>query len=686
MKSIGLILSFCAFLFLIISCNSNTNSTSQNNLANETSAYLKLHAKNPVYWQPWGPEALEAAKTQDKLVIISIGYVSCHWCHVMEEESFSDDSTAAKMNKHFVSVKVDREEQPGVDKAYMNASYLINGTGGWPLNIIALPDGRPLYAGTYLTIKQWNKLLDFFIETKRDDFEKLEKQATALMEGLNALEDITPEAERVLEASLLSNSATVLLQYADKKLGGRSGAPKFPNPPLLQFQLHLADTYDNDTLKTQTLLTLDQILKGGIYDHLAGGFFRYSTDAFWRVPHFEKMLYDNGQLISMLANAYKLTKDEKYKIAIEETLQFIEANMSDGAAFYSSIDADSEGEEGKFYIWEEKEIDLANLGNPILFKKHFGIDEQLELDGKQVLYIEQTAAALSGNGHTPDQIKAALDADKLRLRKIRDSRIKPFLDQKIITSWNAMMTTGYLHAYEALGDSTYLLRALKALDYLTENVVENDVVMHLPGEDLSYLPDAVFLSEALIKAYENTFEITYLEQASAITKQALKEFGDPSSPYYYYSNPKNGDLVVNVREVNDNVIPGANSQLALNLYQLGHYYYDSTFINQAESMLKGRLTDLPIDPYSNANWGRLAVMMEKGIYEVAFTGPEAIALRKEMATNYLPNCISLGTVKEENLILLENKVRQSESVIYVCQNKSCRLPVNDVDRALGLME
>ena len=647
---------------------------------------MKLHAKNPVNWQPWGEEALNAAQELDKLVIISIGYVSCHWCHVMEEESFSDDSTAAKMNNHFVSVKVDREEQPGVDKAYMNAAYLINGNGGWPLNVIALPDGRPLFAGTYLSINQWNKLLDFFIKTKQEDYQKLVTQADALMEGLNSLEDITPEAESVLDEPILTAAGDVLLQYADKKLGGRVGAPKFPIPPLLSFQLQMANSYGNEELKTQTLLTLDQILKGGIYDHLAGGFFRYSTDAFWRVPHFEKMLYDNGQLISLLSNAYKLTKDAQYREKIEETLAFIEGTMSDGEVFYASIDADSEGEEGKFYIWEEAEIDTANLENPDLLKAHFGIDDRLELDGKQVLYVEKTADEMAEDPYVASDMVNSLTADKQKLRNLREQRIQPFLDQKIITGWNALMATGYLNAYEAFGDSAYLNRALRTIDFLSQNAIENGLTVRIPGEPQSYLADAVFLTEALIKAYENTFEIAYLEKAKALTEKALVEFKDEASDYLYYSNPKNGDLVVNVKEVTDNVIPGSNSQLAINLFQLGHYYYDSTYINKAETMLKGRLGDLTQDPYSNANWGRLAIMMEKGIYEVAITGADALTLRKEMAVNYLPNCIYLGSLKEENLILLENKVRQSQSVIYVCQNKSCRLPVGEVDAALGLID
>ena len=687
MKSKVILYSAIIFLAITFSCSQSSlkDRVSKNNLAEEESAYLKLHAGNPVNWQPWGEETLQAANELDKLVIISIGYVSCHWCHVMEEESFSDDSTAAKMNDHFVSVKVDREEQPGVDKAYMNAAFLINGSAGWPLNVIALPDGRPLFAGTYMTISQWNKLLDFFIKTKTEDYTKLEEQATALMEGLNTLEEIVPAGNRLLDESLLKVTADSLLKYADKELGGPKGAPKFPIPVRMQFQMHLAHRINNDSLMEHTLFTLDQIQKGGIYDHLAGGFFRYSTDIYWRVPHFEKMLYDNGQLISTLADAYKLTQDERYQTIIEETLQFVESEMSDGEVFYSSIDADSEGEEGKYYLWEESEIVEANLENPELFKTVYGIDDQKELDGKHVLFVNKLPSEFI-KSNEDSLILKQLKADKAHMKAIRQKRVKPFTDQKVITSWNALMAGGYLSAYEALGDSSYLNRALKTIDFLIKNAVRDGHVSHIPGSKQSYLADAVFMAGVLIKAYENTFQIEYLHRAKAITERALLEFEDPASPYYYYSNPDNGDLIVNVHEINDNVIPGSNSQLALNLYLLGHYYYDSTYINKAEKMLKGRLDELVADPYSNANWGRLAIMMEKGIYEVAFTGSEALALRKEMAASYLPNTISLGTITEENLQLLENKVRPGKSVIYVCRNKTCRLPVGEVSQAMELMD
>jgi len=683
---------FIPFLSLLLfSCgkqgNSQSNTPYGNSLSGESSAYLKLHANNPVYWQPWGEAALEKAKKEDKLLIISIGYVSCHWCHVMEEESFSDDSTAAKMNKNFVSIKVDREERPGVDKAYMNSAFLLNGSGGWPLNVIAMPDGRPLFAGTYFPIDRWNELLDIFIKTKKEDPDKLTKQASALLEGLNEIEEIEIGEDQVLLGEALDGATEKLLERADTKWGGSKGSPKFPMPSLLEFQLQEAYLRGNTDLNEQVLLTLDKILEGGIYDHLTGGFFRYSTDPLWRVPHFEKMLYDNGQLIGLYANAYKLTKKETYKKAIKETIAFMESELtSSQGSFFASIDADSEGEEGKFYIWSNEDLEAAGVKNPKVIRDYFGIDFELELDGKNVLYINKALSKLRPKSMTEKAFEDGIRSDLDKMATYRAKRVVPFHDQKIISSWNALVIQGYLQAFEALDEESYKLKALKAMDYLLENFVKEDIVMHVQGEKNSYLEDAVLVTAALIKSYENTFNIDYLNKARAITSKSLEVFDDPSSDFYFYSNPANGDLVVNIHEITDNVLPGSNSQLALNLFQLGHYYYDTAFLNRSEQMLEKRFSDLEENPFSNANWGRLAGMKKNGIYEVAITGENALEKKHELSKAYLPHAIFLGTMQDENLVLLENKVREGKDVIYVCKDKSCRLPVTDPAKALALIK
>ncbi len=667
-------------ILFLISCSGQTQT---NDLIHETSAYLKLHAKNPVDWKPWGDKALEKARKEDKLVIISIGYVSCHWCHVMEEEAFSDEKIAEKMNQHFVSIKVDREERPDVDKTYMNASYIINGTGGWPLNVIALPDGRPVYAATYLPPDKWDEMLDFFIKMKAESPEKLETQARSMQTGLTAIEATQFEESKLPVNEILTQAVSKLKEEMDPEWGGRKGAPKFPIPVLLEFQLQHAYLSKDSALFNHIILTLDKILEGGIYDHLKGGFFRYSTDKYWRVPHFEKMLYDNGQLINLYANAYKITQDPDYKVAIEQTLDFIDQDMTwDNGLFYASIDADSEGEEGKFYLW--KDFDEAGLAHSKILEYYFGIDGAHELDGKHVLYQKHNVHKVAKKFNLDTlEARKIINEGIVRLNEHREKRIKPFHDNKIITSWNALMATGYLNAFEALGNPHYLDKAKRTIDQLLDSNVKNDVVYHLTDSKQAYLEDAVFLGEALIRLYQNTFEINYLNKALQITKKAMIEFEDEGSEFYFYSSPKNGSLVVNVHEITDNVVPGSNSQMAINLYQLGHYYYDTGLVNKAEKMLSYRLEDLRENPFANGNWAILAGWVNTGLYEVAVTGPGCIELRKSLAANYIPNAIFLGHSSEENLTLLENKVSAGRSLIYVCRNKTCKFPVQNVDRALS---
>ncbi|MCR9249638.1 MAG: thioredoxin domain-containing protein [bacterium] len=668
---------------LLISCSGQTQT---NDLVNETSAYLKLHAKNPVDWKPWGDKALAQAQKEDKLVIISIGYVSCHWCHVMEEEAFSDEQIALKMNENFVSIKVDREERPDVDKTYMNASYIINGSGGWPLNIIALPDGRPVYAATYLPPNKWDEMLDFFVNMKTESPEKLETQARSLQTGLTAIEANQFAESKLPLETILNDAITNLKETADPVWGGRKGAPKFPIPVLLEFQLQEAYLKKDSILLNHVLLTLDKIIEGGIYDHLAGGFFRYSTDEYWRVPHFEKMLYDNGQLVQLYSNAYKLTGKESYKKAIIQTLKFMEEDMTlDNGLFYASIDADSEGEEGKFYIWEN--FDGASLENQKLTESHFGIDLTRELDGQHVLYLKKSRDQLAKKNNIPIQeLDEILDSDIQKLKSYRSGRIEPYHDEKVITSWNTLMALGYLYAYEALGDEAYFNKAEVAISQLVELVVNENRVAHLLDGEQGYLEDAVFLTSALIKLYENTYEIEHLNLAREISIQAMSEYEDSGSEFYFYSSPKNGSLVVNVHEITDNVVPGSNSQMAINLYQLGHYFYDTALINKSERLLKYRLQDLQENPYANANWGILASWIENGLYEIATTGPDCMKFRDEMSRTYIPNAIFLGHENEEPLLLLENKVSENRSLIYVCRDKTCKFPVDRPEMALSQMD
>ena len=452
------------FLILIVflgGCNkkaistTNTNGTA-NKLINESSPYLLQHAYNPVDWHPWGDEALKKAKKEDKLIIISVGYAACHWCHVMEHESFEDSLVASIMNEHFIPVKVDREERPDVDDVYMTAAHLINKRGGWPLNAIAMPDGKPIYAGTYYPKDQWIEILNHFIKLKAEEPQELREQADKLTEGIVSSNTITVN-NNPLDYDLPKMESLIdnCLKRYDNKHGGKLGAPKFPFPNAYEFLMKYHwITKDEKSLET-TLLSLDKMAKGGIYDQLGGGFARYSTDETWLVPHFEKMLYDNGQLLSTYAQAYQIKPKNLYKDVIEETIEFVEREMSNGeGGFYSSLDADSEGEEGKFYIWTKSEIDsvINNEAHAKIFNAYYDVTKKGNWEHKVILNkVKDLSKVAKKSDRTLEEAQLVIDECKEKLMKARDKKIRPGTDDKVLTSWNALMLAGYVDAYNALG-------------------------------------------------------------------------------------------------------------------------------------------------------------------------------------------------------------------------------------------
>ena len=444
--------------------------TSLNHLAGQKSPYLLQHARNPVDWYPWGDEALAKATDENKLLVISVGYAACHWCHVMEHESFEDSTVAAVMNEHFVSIKVDREERPDVDDVYMTACQLTNERGcGWPLNVIALPDGRPIWAGTYFPRNQWIKVLDQFRNLRANDPAKMEEYAAGLTGEIVKRNTFSPNdnAGLTLTRAEVDDFTKTLLTRFDQKNGGMAGAPKFPMPVLYEFLL--AQNFyaqDDATLKAITL-TLDKMADGGIYDHLAGGFARYSTDAEWKVPHFEKMLYDNGQLVSLYAHAYQATGKERYAGVVRQTIAFAESSLSDNnGAFYASLDADTEGEEGLTYVWSRAEISevLADEALADAFIDYYSVTKNGNWEGKNILYRQKDAVTVAkkhGFANETELVKAMTAAGE-KLLAVRDARPQPGLDDKALTAWNSLMISGYADAYRALGEDAYRERALKA--------------------------------------------------------------------------------------------------------------------------------------------------------------------------------------------------------------------------------
>lgn len=667
-----------------------------NQLANSKSPYLRQHADNPVNWYEWGPEALNKAKKENKPLIISIGYAACHWCHVMEHESFMDSTVAAIMNENFVSIKIDREERPDIDQIYMNAAQLLTGSGGWPLNAFALPDGRPFYAGTYYPKDQWKQVLKKLTDAYKNQHDKVVQQANQLTQGIKGQEIITAPGDSNMEFSKATyesifNKTKSMIDY---KRGGYSRVPKFPLPIGWEFLLQYHYLTGNDDALKAVKVTLDELAKGGIYDQIGGGFARYSTDGIWFAPHFEKMLYDNGQLISLYAHAYKLTKDETYAEVIRETLAFIDREMTDAnGGFYSSLNADSEGVEGKFYVWTQQEIEEV-LDDETA--KLIGDFYQVRKSGNwehnnNILYQKDSKAKFAKNNDlTAEQWDKILSKANDNLLVAREKRIRPSTDDKILTSWNALMLSGYVDAYMALGENEYLKTALKNAHFLEDNMVRENGRLWRSYKDSepgieAFLDDYALLADAYIKVYQATFDVQWLHLARTITDYAIAHFQDETSTMFYYTSDQSEMLIARKMEISDNVIPASNSVMANVLYKLGEYYYHQPYISMSKAMLSHVSDDIRNGGPYQANWAMLLGLMTYKPYEVAIMGDKAIEKNRAMQREYLPTTFFMGG-KEENLSLLENKLNEDKTLIYVCRNKTCKFPVSDVQEAIRQIE
>ncbi len=694
------------FVYILILVTMNTLSCGQtshrrsgrekypytNALIHESSPYLLMHAHNPVNWYPWGAEALQKAKKEGKLLIISIGYASCHWCHVMEQESYSDTAVANYMNAHFVSIKVDREERPDIDQVYMNASQLLTGSGGWPLNAFALPDGKPFYTATYLPREQWMELLHQIVAAYKEHPEKVKEQADALTAGIRGQdlvklpEDSATEKLNAVYRQLFDSMKSSI----DFKDGGFGAAPKFPLPAgwELLLQYHYL-TGNNQALQAVTT-TLDHIARGGIYDQLGGGFARYATDQYWRVPHFEKMLYDNGQLVSLYAHAYQVTHKPLYSAIVRQTLNFIKRELTDPeGGFYSSINADSQGEEGKFYVWTAKEIeDLLDDKTARLIMEYYQISVVGNWGkGKNILYLHEDDTAFAQEQHiTVTAWQTVLQKAKEVLFNARAKRIRPATDNKILTSWNALMLKGYIDAYRALGDKDYLAAALRNAKFLEEKMIKKDGsvrrnYMNGKADIPGLLDDYALLANTYIELYQVTFDLHWLTKAHDLAKYAIEHFLDPKSGLFFYTSDQQEGLIVRSKEIEDNVIPSSNSVMANVLYRLGIYYSNQTYIADSREMLDQVAAQIPgAVPYF-ANWAQLMGVMQKGPYEVAIMGKDALQKNRIMQQTYLPTSLFMGGEKE-NLPLLEDKLMKGETMIYVCEDKVCKMPVTEVNQAL----
>jgi hypothetical protein len=666
-----------------------------NDLINETSPYLLQHAHNPVDWMAWNDESLAKAKSEQKLILVSIGYSACHWCHVMEHESFEDSTVAAYMNDNFICIKVDREERPDVDQVYMNAVQLMTGRGGWPLNCFALPDGRPLYGGTYFPKDQWMDVMRKVAGIWENDREKALEYATNLTKGVSESELIqrnTAEAKFTKDA--LKDFAESWKSQVDNKEGGPNRAPKFPLPNNYEFLLRYGTLAKDEFILNHVDLTLEKMAFGGIYDQVGGGFARYSTDALWKAPHFEKMLYDNAQLVSLYGEAYQATKNPLYKEIVDETLEFVAREMtSEEGAFYSALDADSEGEEGKFYVWKKEELQTL-LGDDFGWVKDYynvnsvGLWEHenyilLRKDGDEEFAKKQ--------GWKVADLKQKVRDVNAKLLKERSNRIRPGLDDKQLTSWNALMLKGYADAYRVFGEKKYLTTALKNADFiLNKQKTKDGGLWHNHKEGRStingFLEDYCFTIEAFISLYQATFDRKWLDEADKLAAYAIAHFMDEKSGMFYFNSSDDPKLIARKMEMTDNVIPSSNSSMAKGLFYLGHYFDKKEYLTISEQMLNNILPNIGQGPSWYSNWLELMLYHTRSFYEVGIIGQDADNKRAEMEQHYHPNKMLIGGKKENGLPLLDYKLVEGETTIYVCVEKACQMPVQEVGAALKQMQ
>ena len=693
-----------AFIILIIGCKGQNSESMEhqytNDLIKETSPYLLQHAHNPVDWNAWNEKTLKKAKSENKLILVSVGYSACHWCHVMEHESFEDSLVAQVMNKNFINIKVDREERPDVDQVYMNAVQLMTGSGGWPLNVIALPDGRPVWGGTYFKKEQWMDALNQISKLYTESPEKLQDYANKLEEGIKSLDVVQLNTdEPIFETLFINDAIKNWSKQFDNNQGGMNRAPKFMMPNNYHFLLRHAYQNNDNELLDFVNLTLKKMAYGGVFDQIGGGFSRYSVDSKWHVPHFEKMLYDNGQLVSLYADAYLITKNELYKNVVTETLAYIKQEMTtENGAFYSSLDADSktpegELEEGAFYVWTKDKLKALLKKDFELFSDYYNVNNYgfWEHDNYVLIRKDDDNTIIKKYNLTKAVLVEKKNEWKSILLKERNKRAKPRLDDKTLTSWNAIMLKGYVDAYRVFGNDDYLASAEKNANFIISTQLREDGGLnhnYKNGKSSinGYLEDYATTIDAFISLYENTLDEKWLKTARDLANYTLDYFFDDHSKLFYFTSNSDAALVSRSIEYRDNVIPASNSIMAKNLFKLSHYFDNEHFSKTAMTMLNNVKPEMQKYPSGYSNWFDLMLNYAQPYYEVAIVGANAKQKVDALNKTYIPNKLIAGSTSENNMPLLENRYNPNTTLIYVCVNKACKLPVSEVKDAIKLLK
>lgn len=668
--------------------------TFSNELLSENSPYLLQHAHNPVNWQPWSEKALNQAKKENKLLLISIGYSACHWCHVMEHESFGDLEVAQLMNDHFVCVKVDREERPDVDHVYMTAVQLLTGRGGWPLNCIALPDGRPIWGGTYFRKEDWMHALETISLFYSKNPEKTVEYAFKLHSGIeqNQLIQVSKKNTKAKSIELPAILKKWQISF-DSKNGGTKGSPKFMLPTSWKFLLRAAVQFKDQTILNQVKITLEKMAFGGLYDQIGGGFARYSTDEIWKIPHFEKMLYDNAQLLQLYAEAYQVDPNTLYKQVVFETVEFLKREMlSPENGFYSALDADSEGMEGKFYTWTKTELQQILANDFDLFSKYFNVNSLGFWEHNRYILMRTETDSSFAENHQLSEVELLnkVQSWKQKLLFERSHRVRPGLDNKILTSWNALTISGLISCYKALSETEYLDLALRNARFLLRNVITEDGIIYHSYQGgkakiQGFLEDYAFTIEAFTALFEVTGKNEWLGLALKLTETTFKEFFDSSKSMFCFTSKNQTDLITRTIEIHDNVIPSSNSVMARNLFRLSYLLNKPDFLNIAQNMADQISENMIEYPSGYSNWSQLILDLNSDHFELVIAGEQAEKLLKIIQKNYLPQVIFCAGKTENDLPLLQNRFVPGETLIYVCQNNSCQLPVKSVEKAMELI-
>ena len=682
-----------------------TDHTYTNELIHETSPYLLQHAHNPVDWHAWKPEVFEKAKEENKPILVSIGYSTCHWCHVMERESFEDPSVASLMNELFVNIKVDREERPDVDMIYMEAVQVLSGSGGWPLNCFLLPDGRPFFGGTYFPPDErygrasWRHVLLNISKAYHEKPSMVKEQAEKLTRAIQSNErrfisTIEAGEQKDDHQTDLSGLFSKLRDQFDMKNGGFGSAPKFPQTKSIDLLLSLYYFEDNRQALEHAIFSLKKMMEGGIYDHLRGGFSRYATDAAWLIPHFEKMLYDNALLLRSLADLFRITKDPSVETTIRETVEFIFSELQHReGGYFSALDADSEGVEGKFYVWSKEEIDSVLGSESELFCDIYGVSEHGNWEETNILNLEESVNDYCNRlGLDEKSIFERLERNKLRLLEIRNTRIRPGLDDKILLSWNALLVTALAEAGAALGENKYLTQAINDMSVLKNYFYKQDGrLWHSFKKGVAsiegMLDDYAFLIESNIALFIATQDENYLTEAKQLASLTIENFYDESDGLFFFTSDLQKDIILRKKELFDNATTSGNAVMCRNLMYLGIIFDESSFSNKASKMLKSVGRSIRLYPSSFGYWAKNLLLDRYGIEEIVLTGSNKADIHDKILKDYSAGRIIMQLSKEkENWPMLLNKEDSEETLIYLCKGYNCFRPVSDLKELHALLK